>query len=77
VSERHFTGKRQDVFQFESIIYTKTDYRATITINRPHALNAVNTNVLEEMNIALKDASWDDGVAILVLTGAGERAFCT
>jgi enoyl-CoA hydratase/carnithine racemase len=40
-------------------------------------LNAVNFGVLSEMNIALKDASWDDRVAVLVLTGAGERAFCT
>jgi len=40
-------------------------------------LNAVNFQVLSEMNIALKDASWDDHVAVVVLTGSGERAFCT
>jgi enoyl-CoA hydratase/carnithine racemase len=40
-------------------------------------LNAVNFGVLREMNVALKDASWDDTVAVLVLTGAGDRAFCT
>ena len=48
-----------------------------ITINRPEVLNAVNYGVLTEMSLALKDASWDDAVSVLVLTGTGERAFCT
>jgi enoyl-CoA hydratase/carnithine racemase len=74
---RRFTGKDPSKFGFEAIHYAKDGYRATITINRPHALNAVNFQVLSEMNAALKDASWDDNVAVLVLTGAGERAFCT
>jgi enoyl-CoA hydratase/carnithine racemase len=77
VNERSFTGKDAGEFQFEHIQYEKSGYRATITINRPKVLNAVNFGVLREMNQALKDASWDDQVAVLVLTGAGERAFCT
>jgi enoyl-CoA hydratase/carnithine racemase len=77
VNQRFFTGKDAGQFNFEHIIYEKSNLRATITINRPDVLNAVNFGVLSEMNIALKDASWDDSVAALVLTGAGERAFCT
>ncbi len=77
MGERQFTGKEPDQFAFECIRYEKANYRATITIHRPHVLNAVNATVLREMNIALKDAAWDDAVAVLVLTGAGERAFCT
>ena len=77
MEERTFTGKDIQDFHFEHILYAKRDYRATITINRPEVLNAVNYGVLSEMQIALKDASWDDRVAVLVLTGAGERAFCT
>lgn len=77
MAERHFTGKEPGEFNFHSILYTKTGSRATITFNRPDVLNAVNSDVLAEMNIALKDASWDDRVAVLVLTGSGERAFCT
>jgi enoyl-CoA hydratase/carnithine racemase len=77
VSKRQFTGKDTGQFNFEFIQYEKCDQRATITINRPQVLNAVNFGVLREMNLALKDASWDDEVAVLVLTGAGERAFCT
>ena len=74
---RRYTGKDPSEFSFEAIRYEKGGYRATITINRPDALNAANFQVLSEMNVALKDASWDDSVAVLVLTGAGERAFCT
>jgi enoyl-CoA hydratase/carnithine racemase len=40
-------------------------------------LNAINHTVLEEMGVALKDASWDDTGAVLVLTWEGDRAFCT
>ncbi len=77
MSERIYTGKDPGEFHFEAIKYEKEGYCATITINRPEVLNAVNFNVLSEMNQALKDASWDDRIAVLVLTGAGERAFCT
>jgi enoyl-CoA hydratase/carnithine racemase len=77
VEQRFFTGKDTGQFNFEHIFYEKANLRATITINRPDVLNAVNYGVLSEMNTALKDASWDDSVAVLVLTGAGDRAFCT
>ena len=77
MTDRRFVGKDPVQFDFKSIIYQKDGPRASITINRPEVLNAVNADVLYEMNIALKDASWDDGIAVLVLTGAGERAFCT
>jgi enoyl-CoA hydratase/carnithine racemase len=77
LSGRTFIGKDPSEFGFEFILYEKGDSHATITINRPQALNAVNHGVLQELNIAFKDASWDDRVAVLVLTGAGERAFCT
>lgn len=74
---RQFTGKEPREFGFETILYEKANHCATLTFNRPQVLNAVNAAVLRELNIALKDASWDDAVAVIVLTGAGERAFCT
>jgi len=77
VGKRPFGGKDTAEFHFESIRYEKSEYRATITLNRPEVLNAVNFNMLSELNAAFKDASWDDRVAVIVLTGAGERAFCT
>ena len=74
MTDRRYVGQE---FQFSAIRYEKSEYKATITINRPEVLNAINHTVLEEMGVALKDASWDDTVAVLVLTGEGDRAFCT
>ncbi len=51
--------------------------RATVTINRPEVYNAFDFQTLNEMAAAFLDASRDDSVAVLVLTGAGDKAFCT
>ncbi len=63
--------------RFERIVYTKGADRATVVINRPEVLNALDFPTLREMGRAFEDAAWDDRVAVLVLTGAGNRAFCT
>jgi enoyl-CoA hydratase/carnithine racemase len=60
---------------FESIVYEKTPPRATITLNRPDVLNAFDFRMLRELARAAEDASWDDDVRVVVVTGAG-RAFC-
>jgi len=72
-----YTGRPADSFDFELIRYEKRDLRAVVTFNRPDVLNAVNGDMLVELNAAFADASWDDDVRVLILTGAGERAFCT
>jgi len=77
LSGRKFTGRDPAAFNFQFVQYEKAEQRATLTINRPEVLNAVNHGVLEELNAALKDASWDDEIGVVVLTGAGDRAFCT
>ncbi len=64
-------------FGFERIQYEKSGWRATVTINRPEVHNCLDFQTLREMSRAFEDASWDDGVAVLVLTGAGDRAFST
>src|SRR5207237_6250340 len=60
---------------FETIVYEKAPPRATITLNRPEVLNAFDFRMLRELARACEDASWDDAVRVVVLTGAG-RAFC-
>jgi enoyl-CoA hydratase/carnithine racemase len=60
---------------FETILYDKTPPRATITLNRPDVLNAFDFRMLREIARACEDASWDDDVRVVVVTGAG-RAFC-
>jgi enoyl-CoA hydratase/carnithine racemase len=74
---RAYTGRDPATFDFQAIRYSKGRGRATIVLDRPEVLNAVNGPMLGELNLALKDASWDDGVGVLVLTGAGDRAFCS
>ncbi len=77
MASRKFAGKPVKEFDFKAILYEKRDGSATVTFNRPDVLNAVNHQMLTELSTALKDASWDDSVAVLVLTGSGDRAFCT
>ncbi len=64
-------------FDFKNIIYTKSGHRATVTLNRPEVLNCVDFPTLRELLRAFEDVSWDDNIRVMVLTGAGDRAFCT
>ena len=57
------------------MIYEKKDTTALITINRPKALNAFNSRMLDELTEALEMAEKDTGVRCVILTAAGERAF--
>ncbi len=60
---------------FEKVVYEKAPPRATITLNRPEILNAFDFQMLRELARACEDASWDDEIRVVVLTGAGDRAF--
>ena len=64
-----------DELGFESIVYEKAPPRATITLDRPEVLNAFDFRMLRELARACEDASWDDEIRVVVVTGAG-RAFC-
>jgi naphthoate synthase len=65
-----------EVAMFQDIIYDKTDEIGTITINRPDMLNAFRDRTVDELIDAFIDA-WDDkDVGVVILTGAGSRAFC-
>jgi 2-(1,2-epoxy-1,2-dihydrophenyl)acetyl-CoA isomerase len=60
---------------YRSILYKKELGVATITLNRPRALNALNAEMLDELLDAVRQAGEDPEVKVLLLTGAG-RAFC-
>lgn len=62
---------------YEDIVYAETDGVARITINREKVYNAFRAQTCEEMSHALQRAGWNDDVGVIVLTGAGDRAFCT
>jgi enoyl-CoA hydratase/carnithine racemase len=60
---------------FERIVYEKAPPRATIRLDRPEVLNAFDFKMLRELARACEDASWDDEIRVVVVTGTG-RAFC-
>ncbi len=62
---------------YRDILYDKADGVATITINRPNVLNAFRAETVEEMLEAVRDADDDRAIGVIVLAGAGDRAFCS
>ena len=67
-----------DATAFEDILYEMRDNRAAwIIINRPKLYNAFRAQTMEELIKAFQMAGYDKGVSSIVLTGAGDKAFCT
>ncbi len=61
----------------KDIVYEKWDGIAKITINRPEVRNAFRPQTLFEMSSAFNDAREDPSVGVVILTGAGDQAFCS
>jgi len=62
--------------QFKHVVYEKEEKTAWITLNRPEKLNAITKTMWKELGEALDLAEKDEDVYAIVLTGAGDRAFC-
>ena len=62
---------------YTDILYAKRDGVAWITINRPEVRNAFRTKTVAELTDAFLDARWDPAVGVVVLTGSGDKAFCS
>jgi len=62
---------------YQDILYKEENDVATITINRPEVYNAFRGLTVEEMIHAFSRASWHSSCGVIVLTGAGDKAFCT
>ncbi len=60
---------------FENLLISTEDGLATITIDRPKKLNALNKATIEELHQAFKNLEMDDSIRVIVLTGSGEKAF--
>ena len=58
------------------VLYEEKGGVATITLNRPDSLNAIRVGMYEEIADAIQRAGWNSEVGVIVLTGAGDRAFC-
>ena len=70
------TAQEEVEMQFEDLVYEKNEGVATITINRPDVRNAFRTLTVDELIAAFQDAWWDHSIGVVILTGAGDKAFC-
>ena len=64
-------------FSFDDILYEHHDGIAKITINRPEVRNAFRPETVEELIQAFRHAHLDPAVGVIILTGAGDKAFCS
>lgn len=63
---------------YQDILYeVRPEGVARITINRPDKYNAFRAETVEELIHAFQTAGWDKSISVIVLTGAGDKAFCT
>ncbi|MBO1337038.1 enoyl-CoA hydratase/isomerase family protein [Streptomyces sp. VRA16 Mangrove soil] len=60
----------------DTVLYEVSDGLATITLNRPEAMNAMNTEAKVALRDAAQEAAADKAVRAVLLTAAGDRAFC-
>jgi enoyl-CoA hydratase/carnithine racemase len=63
--------------EFETIAYRVQDFVATVTLNRPEVHNAFNLRMQDELAALWRHIRVDESVRVVVLTGAGDKAFCT
>lgn len=61
--------------EFKNLLIETTDGVTTLTINSPRTMNALNSEVIQELECAFYELNLDDSVKAIVLTGAGDKAF--
>ena len=62
---------------FKTLLYDVEDGVATITLNRPDKYNAFNTQMADELRTVWNEVKTSPDVVCAIVTGSGERAFCT
>jgi enoyl-CoA hydratase/carnithine racemase len=62
--------------QYETLDYAESDGIAWVTLNRPEAHNAFNQQMMHEIHHCWRELRANDDVRVIVLTGAGDKAFC-
>src|SRR6266852_5502599 len=60
---------------FDNLLLEREGAVAIVTINRPKVLNALNARTLDELRRVVLDLKHDDGVRVVIVTGAGEKSF--
>ena len=64
-------------FMYENLLYETTDGVCRITLNRPQVYNALSPGLIRDITTAIEAAGADESVRVVVLTGAGDKAFCS
>ncbi|MBN2525522.1 MAG: 1,4-dihydroxy-2-naphthoyl-CoA synthase [Deltaproteobacteria bacterium] len=67
----------QSAMSFEDVVYEKAEGIAKVTINRPEVHNAFRPGTVMELSLAFDDARNDPEVGVIILTGMGDKAFCS
>lgn len=62
---------------YETILYEEADNIARLTLNRPTSVNALNRKMIEELERVLERLAHESTARVLVLSGAGEKGFCS
>jgi enoyl-CoA hydratase len=62
---------------YATVIYTKKDHVGYITLNRPQAGNSINLKLAEELEDACLKINQDDDIYVVIISGAGDKAFCS
>jgi enoyl-CoA hydratase len=65
----------EEVIMYNTLVYEKKDFIGILTINRPEKMNALSTELTTELKQALDEIEEDKDLRVLVITGAGEKAF--
>lgn len=60
---------------YNNVLYQTDNGTGMITLNRPKALNALNSELLTELNGLLDEIAQDDSVKVIIITGSGDKAF--
>src|SRR3954467_7657541 len=75
-SNHHETGLIMNA-STAALLHTIADGVAVVTLNRPEAMNSMNNQMRMEMHALFPRLDLDDSVRVIVLTGAGDKAFCS
>ncbi len=65
------------VYVYEDMTFEKEEGIATVTLNRPEKLNAISEGIRKGLRKAIREVQDDDDIRVMIITGAGERGFCS
>ena len=67
--------KKIGAMEYTSVKYEAKDRIGIVTVDRPKALNTLNSKTIEEIRSVLAEVKNDESVRVLVITGSGDKAF--